>query len=111
MDNKDISLEANYKYKDKIGWFASTKELCNLIYDLKDNKSFYINPGLARKSDWTQIAYKGGSQPGVLQYTHLLKHERGKWICISSSINDNKNIDDEFQDIVVRIINLVHSEL
>jgi hypothetical protein len=34
-----------------------------------------INPGAAKKSDWDRVAYKGGSEPGVLSMTTWLEKD------------------------------------
>ena len=58
---------------EEVEWFFSTEELASIIYDLQGANEIYINPGLATKSDWYRAGYKGGSEGGVLQYTHLLQ--------------------------------------
>ena len=67
-----------------------------------------INPGLADKSEWKYVGFKGGSEPGVLNYTHILDTDKNKPIyAISASINnheDNVDKDHEFTLLVSRLI-------
>ena len=74
---------------DELEWFFSTRELCGIIYELREADELRINPGLARPDDWYLIAFKGGSEPGVLQYTHLLQKEaEGDYYAVSATINN-----------------------
>lgn len=49
-----------------------------------------INPGLANPNDWEKIAFKGGSEPGVLNLTSWLQGKNGKNYCVVATWN-NKN--------------------
>lgn len=97
---------------DTLEWIITARELGETIYRLRDCPSLYINPGLATKKDWLAAGYKGGSEPGVLNFTHLLrKDENSPWFSISATINNPaKPIkEDEFGELVVRLINLVQA--
>ncbi|HAZ13157.1 MAG: hypothetical protein A2X86_20825 [Bdellovibrionales bacterium GWA2_49_15] len=85
------------KLIDQIEWFATTKEICSLIFSMKGLNILSINPGLATKENWNYVGYKGGSEPGVIQFTHLLQSKNDqKWYCVSGSWNDPaKNVDDD----------------
>ena len=52
-------------------------------------------PGVPHPSDWDRVAYKGGSEPGVLNLTTWVsqgKHEH----CISATWNDDHQpLNDE----------------
>jgi len=68
-----------------------------------------INDGLAVKENWQTVGYKGGSEPGVLNQTYLLKKdEDSPWYSISVTINNpDKKIDEEkFNDLIVRLLDL-----
>lgn len=52
-----------------IEWWFSTAELCGLMEQVQGLLLMSINPGLANPTDWQRIAYKGGSEPGVLNLT------------------------------------------
>ncbi|MGF7058138.1 serine hydrolase [Brassicibacter mesophilus] len=94
-----------------VEWFFTTKELCNIIYDLKEADEITINPGLANKDEWNLVGYKGGSEPGVLQYTHLLqKEEKGDIYTISLTVNNTDNDVDasKIVDLTIRLISLIN---
>ena len=41
-----------------------------------------------RRKDWSYVGYKGGSEPGVLNLTWLLRDEAGEWRVLSLSWNN-----------------------
>lgn len=91
----------------EIEWHATTKELCHLIYSLRDNSSITLNPGFASPSNWHFIGYIGGSEPGVQQFTYLIRKEKnGSLYAISATLNDPENtIDpDEFTQLTTRLL-------
>jgi hypothetical protein len=95
---------------DKIEWFASTDELADLILKMKDEPILAVNPGLIDDSKkWSYVGYKGGSEPGVIQYTQLLKSKSGKWYAISASWNNlEMNVDhDLLGSVVLRLADLL----
>lgn len=53
-----------------------------------------INPGVARASDWTEIAYKGGSNAGVLNLTTLVTGKDGSQHCVSATWNGDSPLDE-----------------
>ena len=84
-----------------IEWFATTPEMCRVMADLhrleqqpgleEVGHALRINPGLQFDSrTWRSIAYKGGSEPGVLNMTWLLERADGKWFTVSFGWNDTK---------------------
>ncbi len=76
-------------------WYYTPLELCNLMIQVQDNSSMQINPGIAIKTDWTQVAFKGGSEAGVLSLTTYLKSKLNKHYCVSATWNDTKNLSEE----------------
>ena len=94
---------------DKIEWFASPSDLCRVMAyfaDKKDAKALEIlalNPGLDIPREKILYAgYKGGSEPGVLSMTWLLKNRRSEWFCLSASWNNEKEnlADSEFSRLM-----------
>src|SRR5690606_38464575 len=61
----DLSAQPTLKAE----WYFSARELCQLMEELKDAPALSINPGLASRDEWEKIAYKGGSEVGVLNFT------------------------------------------
>ncbi len=115
MDTVNLSQLNIYKFTQpkhlEIEWFATTEQLCTLIESLKDIPALSINGGIIDKKDWYYVAYKGGSEPGVLNYTYLLQKKSTTPIySFSITINDVSHVVDEdnkFTFIVNRIIDLL----
>ncbi|SFL05748.1 Beta-lactamase class A [Pseudovibrio ascidiaceicola] len=59
-------------YLTGVEWYASAEELCDVIGEIADDKAMQFNPGLAEKTDWQRIAFKAGSEIGVLNFTYDL---------------------------------------
>jgi hypothetical protein len=53
-----------------------------------DADAFRINPGLANPSQWQQVAFKGGSEGGVLNLTTALTGKDGKHYCVAATWNN-----------------------
>lgn len=95
---------------DSIEWFVTTNELCHMIFELRDNPSVGINPGLVDKRQWHRVAFKGGSEPGVLNYTIALqKAPASPTFTLSATINDTAHEvnTDGFTELVLRLITLI----
>ena len=73
--------------------FHSARELCELALRALDTPLSGINPGLARREAWKQIAFKGGSEPGVLNLTTALVDEAGSRYCVAATWNA-ENLDE-----------------
>lgn len=87
---------------DKIEWFASGNDLCNAMSALwqrgQNPKGKALldvlskNPGLPiDKAAFPYIGFKGGSEPGVISMTYLLKRSDDKVFVVSSSFNTAEN--------------------
>lgn len=77
-----------------VEWFVSTEHLCSLMNEVAAQPSTQLNPGLANKSDFAGVSYKGGSEPGVLNLTTQVTTKAGKSYCVSATWNDAKALDD-----------------
>ncbi len=78
----------------EIEWFFSTQELCQFMGSVAQLPLMQINPGVALPQDWQQVAYKGGSEPGVLNLTTQLVSREGTQYCISATWNHNQPLDE-----------------
>jgi hypothetical protein len=76
-----------------VEWFFSPVELCAYMSKVHDLPLMGINPGAAKKSDWDHIAYKGGSEPGVINMTTWVG-KGAKAYCVSATWNDDKPLDE-----------------
>lgn len=95
---------------DTIEWHATTDELCRVLYELRDHPAVGINPGLVRKNQWHRVAFKGGSEPGVLNYTiSLQKTQASPTFVLSATINDTAHEVNtaSFTELVTRLISLI----
>jgi beta-lactamase class A len=77
-----------------VEWFFTTQELCSLIEKVSDLPLMSINPGVANAKDWQRLAFKGGSEPGVLNLTTWLLAKSGKRYCVAATWNHDKALDE-----------------
>jgi hypothetical protein len=76
-----------------VEWHFSTRELCALMSTVEDLPLMTINPGIGRLGVNDRIAYKGGSEPGVINLTAAVR--RGtRNVCVSATWNDAREIDE-----------------
>ncbi len=92
---------------DTLEWYASAEELCRTIADLSRMGSseegmepvigaLSINPGIPLSREvWAGFAYKGGSEPGVMNMTFWLLRGDGKQFALSVFANDQKKAFEE----------------
>ena len=80
-----------------VEWFYNSEELCQLMEEVQDIPLMSINPGVANPNDWEKIAFKGGSEPGVLNLTTWLQGKNGKQYCVVATWNNNDAPVDELK--------------
>lgn len=73
-----------------IEWYLPATTLCSLIGEVAGLDVFRINPGVASKSDWDRIAFKGGSEVGVASLTTEVTDRSGARYCVAAIANDNQ---------------------
>ena len=57
-----------------------------------------VNPGLNwPAASWPYVGFKGGSEPGVLDLTFLLRRADGQWFVLTSTWNNPAKPVDEAQ--------------
>lgn len=109
---------------DTLEWFASAEELCATIADLAALGSsdesmepvlgaMSINPGVPLDREvWPGFAYKGGSEPGVMNMTYWLLREDGERFALSVFANDTvRNFDQAAMvEVVERAIGMLAKE-
>lgn len=81
-------------YTPGLEWMIPVRRLCSLAVELADVGVFAINPGPVRPGAWQRIAYKGGSETGVLNLTAALIGKDGRKHCLSVTLNRNAEIDE-----------------
>lgn len=72
-----------------VEWMFSSRQLCELLAKNKSLDVMRINPGVAHKKDWDLVAYKGGSELGVLNLSSWVE-KAGKKHCVVTTWNDSK---------------------
>ncbi|MCS7069608.1 MAG: serine hydrolase [Meiothermus sp.] len=93
----DVSVFAGGPVAIDVEWFFSTRELCGLMAKVQALPLMSLNPGLANPADWQRVAFKGGSEPGVLNLTTWLTSRGGKQYCVSATWNNPQARLDENQ--------------
>ena len=79
----------------EIEWFFTARELCDLIDDLFAAPAVAINSGPVDAGDWSRVAYKGGSELGVLNFTAAAERADGKRVCAAVTLNADRAIDEQ----------------
>lgn len=100
-----------------VEWFASPADLVRTLDWLRRNgdstalELLAINPGLgpALAGDFAYFGYKGGSEPGVLNMSFLLKSREGRWMAVSATWNNEAAALDEprFAALMSRLVGLM----
>ncbi len=88
----DVS-KVNTPYHPEMEWNLSASALCDLIGSVADRDVTQINPGVANPSDWKSVAFKGGSEIGVLNLTTLVTAKDGTRYCVAATWNSNASVD------------------
>ena len=63
-------------------WFMTARELCTLLDRVAESPAFAVNPGLATAADWQSVAYKGGSDSGVVNLSTRVVADDGTTHCV-----------------------------
>ena len=100
----------------ELEWFASANDLVRVMDWLRRNGGetirdiLAISPGAAGLTDdFGYVGYKGGSEPGVLNLTWLVRTVAGRWHVVTGSWNDAAAPIDEarFAGLMRRALQLV----
>lgn len=79
----------------EVEWFLTAEELCALLEATHHLPPFRINPGPAKDGRWRSVAYKGGSETGVLNLSALAVAASGRRHCVIATWNDAEALDQE----------------
>lgn len=84
-----------------VEWYASAQDLAAIYRRLADDPVasgiLAINPGMERGQfgPWTFAGYKGGSEPGVLNFSWLLRDPAGQpWVLAMTWNNPGENVSE-----------------
>lgn len=91
-----------------VEWFLTAREICDLLEATQDQSALGINPGPVEAAPWRAVAYKGGSETGVLNLSARLEGEDGRVHCVVATWNTEKALAEEkllgpFRAIVRRL--------
>jgi len=75
-------------------WLLSTGVLCGWMDKVASLELMQINPGVVRAVDGDRVAYKGGSEIGVLNFTTEVDDGQGRRFCVSVTWNASGPIDE-----------------
>ena len=102
---------------DTIEWFASADDLVRTMDWLRRNGSaetqqiMAINAGIPRAAaeEFAYLGYKGGSEPGVINMTFLVRNRAGAWHVVAGSWNNVEAAVDNnrFAALMQRALQLV----
>ncbi|MBC7978620.1 MAG: serine hydrolase, partial [Myxococcales bacterium] len=106
---------------DKLEWFASAEDLCRLMGTLwtraQQPKGAPLlgvlakNPGLPIDAKiWPYVGFKGGSEPGVINMTYLLKRSDDQWFVVTLGFNADEGAaleDEKIYSLAVAVIDLL----
>lgn len=81
-------------WSENIEWMVPARTLCKLIEEVHLLSVFSANPGLAKFNEWDRVAFKGGSEIGVLNLTTYLKSHDGREFCVSVTWNSKTALDN-----------------
>lgn len=79
-----------------VEWFMTATELADLIERLQKLDLMTISAGLATKERWQRVAYKGGSEPGVMNLsTFLVDGNQNRYTVVVTANNATKLLDEK----------------
>ncbi len=114
-----VSME-NPSFIREIEWFGSTNDLCTAMKSLLEKNSPEVLDILSKNvpflnlepdSPWSYGGFKGGSEPGVLTMTYLVRSKNSEWGCISLAWhNESQNVNQwVFFDFTSKVLKLAES--
>jgi hypothetical protein len=77
-----------------VEWHYSVRDLCRLMERVAALPLMSVNPGIADASDFARVAYKGGSDVGILNLTTAITTRRGTKLCFSATVNSTAMVDE-----------------
>jgi beta-lactamase class A len=77
-----------------IEWHYNVRQLCSLMERVASLPLMSVNPGVADPSDFARIAYKGGSDGGILNLTTAVTTHHGTRLCFSATVNATTAVDE-----------------
>src|SRR5690606_13685560 len=79
----------------EVDWFLSARALCDLLEATAGLPSLGISPGPVEPARWEKVAYKGGSELGVLNLSARVQGRDGRSHCVAATWNGADALDEE----------------
>lgn len=93
----------------QIEYFFTVRQLCGLMGQVSEAPQMTVNPGVAARSDWAHVAYKGGSEAGVINLTTMATSHSGRTYCVSATWNNTTNLDEgRFEQLYSSLLHSFH---
>jgi beta-lactamase class A len=80
-------------HQQGLEWYVPAERLCALMDDVGGLDVMQINPGVTDRKDWQSVAFKGGSETGVLNLTTAVVSKGGDRYCVSATWNEDAPIN------------------
>ena len=121
MKREDVEVSLEDKRFEDLEWFASTDDLCRAMLWIKEHTEdegtragrelMTINDGLRfTEGKWKTVAFKGGSEPGVVNLTWLLERADGAWFTLSATNNNPDGpVDEDFTAVVQSLVSFLET--
>jgi Beta-lactamase enzyme family len=90
-----IETPAAWTPLPEVEWFFTPRELCRLMKSVAPLPLMGINPGLAEREDWHNVAFKAGSDVGVFSLTTWVEAKDGRRCCVAAVQNDDSPLDPD----------------
>ena len=75
-------------HQQGVEWYLPLTTLCGLIGEVGGLDVTQINPGVADRTDWQSVSFKGGSEAGVLNLTTQVVARNGDVYCVAATWNE-----------------------
>ena len=84
----DVGVFAGAPVSLEVEWFFTPPELCALLAQVQALPFMTVSSGPINPAGWQRVAYKGGSEPGLLSLTAWLNGKDGASYCVTVTQND-----------------------
>lgn len=81
-------------HRTGLGWAIAPSRLCRVIGSVADHPAMTLNAGPVSGPDWARVAFKGGSEPGVLAFVHHLTDAAGTQYCAVMALQSDAPIEE-----------------
>jgi hypothetical protein len=89
-----LPLTVTEPYQQGAEWYIALTTLCAMMAEVGPLDVMHINPGVAQRGDWDKVAFKGGSEIGVLNLTTRAIRTDGSDYCVAATWNDDAALNE-----------------